>query len=163
MCPSVLSLLNHLMARLTNTALGNSSTWLYSDIKWFNYINLTTVFKTYVELQTSKCLHPLEHIQDKWYQVMLTEVARKASLGEDSTSLPDKGRENLSLRVMCTGAPTKCRKAGRKKEKKPHQSKLFCPTNQKTISTLSETRIWESWENLKEVQTFVTRGGESWI
>ena len=58
---------------------------------------------------------------------MLTEVARKASLGEDSTSLPDKGRENLSLRVMCTGAPTKCRKAGRKKEKSHTKANYFAP------------------------------------
>jgi len=55
-------------------------------------------------------------------------------------------------------------KAEKKEEgKKPHESQLFCPINQRTISMLIETRIWESQENLKGVQTFITRGGNSWI
>jgi hypothetical protein len=50
-------------------------------------------------------------------------------------------------------------KKSRKEEekKKPHQSQIICPTNQRTIGTVIETRIWECQANLKEVQTFITR------
>lgn len=42
---------------------------------------------------------------------------------------------------MYTGASTKCKQAGRKKEKKPQQSWLICPKTREPSVTLIESRI----------------------
>lgn len=66
----------------------------------------------------------------------------------------------MYYRTRTLGPSTNCSRAKGNKGKATPKP-LICPTDQRHISII-ETRMWESQENLKEVQTFV-REGAAWI